>query len=254
MAITAFIAGCESSGGSGGGTGSENSYTLNGIFVQDVNISAGKVDYNHFAATMTRNSLDLNSAQLFFGVTALGFDTTFNVADSVYTFTTSPRSYRAVGATTMNIVDSTLFSDTISTVVLDSIWITNAPDSSIPNTNGTSVFVEWSAVADVDGYIVAVVLDNEAYTGVGYSAYVTDLGPSTTIPPDAFLVNNVVVPGWYNIYVYGYVGSVDSALSGGVLPVVVPSQLTDNIAHTNFTGHFGSVVVSRKTMVQVVSQ
>ena len=249
--ISAFIIGCESHGTpNGGGDGLDNTYTLQGYFVQNVNISAQKLDYNDFGAVMTRNDSALQSAQLFFWTTAL----IYNNISSQYTFGTTPRSYRTPSVITINIVDSTLLADTVSTFVLDSVWITNSPDSSIPNLNGTSVFIEWSAVANSDGYIVAVVHTDSSYQSTGYSAFVTDLSPSTTIPPDAFRYNNTLVPGWYEIYVYAYTGAPDVDLSSSVLPVPLPSQIADNITHTYLTGHFGSLVVSRKKMIQVVSQ
>ena len=201
---------------------------------------------------MTRNTSALYSAQLFFGNSALAF----NITDSIYAFTSSPRAFRTPAATIINLADSTLYGDTVSTFVLDSIWYSNVPDSSIPNTNGTPITIGWSSVANVDGYVVAVVLDGSEYTGVGYSAYVTEIGPSTTISGDAFRANPLQTnpdTGWYNIYVYGYQGSPDAALSSAVLPVAFPTQLPDNLAHTNLLGHFGTVTVSRKTMLHVVS-
>ena len=249
--LTAVLSGCDGSSNIIEPPGSNYRYTLNGFFVQDVNISAQKVDYNYFAASMTRNTLDLSTAQLFFGNTALGFDNT----NSAYVFTNSPRTYRTAQSISINIVDSTLFTDTISTEILDSIWITNSPDSIIPNTNGTPIFVEWTAVLGVKGYIVAVVLTNSAYSNVGYSAYVTEQGTSTTIPGDAFRanINQTLDTGWYDIYVYGYTGSPDLSLSSEILPVALPSQLPDNISHTYLTGHFGSIIVSYKKMIRVVS-
>ncbi len=249
IAVSAFIGGCESTGGTGGDPGEDNRYTLNGLFVQDINLFAQKIDTSAFAAVMTKDLEELQTAQIFFGNSALGFDNT----DSIYAFTNISTSYLAPQAITMNIVDSTFLAETVSTVVIDSLWIKNYPDSTIPNTNGTSMFVEWSSAANIDGYIVAVVPAGSEYTNVGYSVYVTELGTSTTIPPDAFRVNNVVVTGWYNFYVYGYAGSPDLALSSEILPVALPSQLPDNISLTKLTGHFGSIVVSRKKMIQVVS-
>lgn len=249
--LVTLISGCNGSSNIVEPPGSNYRYTLNGFFVQDVNISAQKVDFNDFAASMTRNTLDLSTAQLFFGNSALDFD----LSDSIYAFTNSPRTYRAAENITINIIDSTLFTDTISTEILDSIWITNSPDSIIPNTNGTPIFVEWTPVLGAHRYIVAVVLTNSAYSNVGYSAYVTEQGTSTTIPGDAFRanINQTLDTGWYDIYVYAYTGSPDVSLSAEILPVALPSQLPNNISHTNLTGHFGSIVVSRKKMIRVVS-
>lgn len=253
LAIIAVFNGCESSGGSVDSDGLNNKYTLNGFFVQNVNLTAQKPDYNHFAAKMTRDTIELSTAQLFLGTSALVFDTTYNISDSVYTFSNSPRGYKTPEATILNIIDSTLYADTVLTTVLDSIWLTSYPDSTIPNTNGTSISIVWSSALGIEGYIVAVVLADSAYKNVGYSAY-AELSTSATIPPDAFRVNNVVQTGWYNIYVYGYTGSPDQLLSAGVLPVAFPSQLPNNISHTNLSGNFGSIVVSRKKMIQVIAE
>ena len=245
--ISAFIIGCESHGTpNGGGDGLVNNYTLQGYFVQNVNAT---IDRNDFGAVMTRNSSDLQTAQLFFGSSAL----VYSGVSSQYTFATSPRGYRTPDTTIINIVDSTLFADTLATFVLDSVWITTIQDSTVPNTGGTAINIEWSAVANSDGYIVAVVHTDSSYQSTGYSAFVTDLTPSTTIPPDAFRYNSNLVTGWYEIYVYAYSGSPDLALSSDILPVPIPSQIADNISHTNLTGHFGSIVVSRKKMIQVVT-
>ncbi len=254
IALTAILSGCNGNSDITNPPGSGYAYTLKGCFVQDLNLSAQKQDYNYFAATMTRNTLNLNSAQLFFGSSALIYGTEYNVTDSVYTFANSPTPYLASGKYVINIVDSTIFSDTTSSQVIDSLWILNAPDSTIPHTN-SPIFVEWTPVLGVDGYIVAVVLTQNAYTGKGFSAYVTEAGTSTFIPTDAFRANptQTLDTGWYDIYVYGYTGAPDSVLSSSILPAPLPSELPDNINQTKFTGHFGSIFVSRKTVVQIVA-
>ncbi len=252
IVLIAILAGCNGSSDIIEPPGSTYKYTLNGVFVQDVNVTALKTDSNNFAATMTRNTVELQTAQLFFGNSVLGFD----ITDSIYTFTSSPRAYKIPATTTINIADAALFGDTVSTFVLDSLSITNSPDPLIPNTNGTPIFVEWSSAANIDGYVVAVVLDGFEYTNIGYSAYVTEMGTSTTIPGDAFRINPLQTnpdTGWYNIYVYGYHGSPDVALSSEMLPVAFPSQLSNNINHANLTGNFGSITVSSKAMIHVVS-
>ncbi len=254
VALIAIVSGCNGSSDIVEPPTQTYDYTLKGCFVQDINLSNSKVDYNYFAAKMTRNLENLSTAQLFFGSSALVYDKEFNIADSVYTFSTAVQSYRRGAVTTINIADAALFGDTVSTFVLDSLWIKNSQDSSLPNTNGTQVPIGWSATANVDGYVVAVVLAESAYTGIGYSAYVTDLSPSTTIPPDAFRVNPLQPDpdtGWYNIYVYGYQGSPDVALSSELLPVPFPSQLSNNVNHTNLIGNFGSITVSSKVMIHV---
>ena len=95
----------------------------------------------------------------------------------------------------------------------------------------------------------------KAYTGNGFSAYVTESGTSTFVQADAFRANptQTLDTGWYDIYVYGYTGYPDSVLSSKILPVPLPSILPENINQTKFTGRFGSIFVARKTTVQIVA-
>ena len=230
-----------------------NEYQLNGVYVQDVNLALSAVDYNFLAIQMERDSINLNSAQMFYHNDALVYemDTLFN--DSVYTFDESPQIYRPAGSYILFLADSVKFSDTIPNIVTDSIWFNNFPDPQIPNPGGQEITVGWASAANIEGYVVAVVLSNSAYAEVGYSAYVTELCTSTIIPPDAFRANftNSLDTGWYDIYVYGFTGSPDSALSSKVLPVSLPSQLSDNIDHNRLGGNFGFVTVSRKIQHRV---
>ena len=134
------------------------------------------------------------------------------------------------------------------------------PDSLIPNTNGQEMQLSWTASANSDGYIIAVVLEDSAYTGYGYSQYVTSQTTSATIPPDAFRLPPDTAgvaqldTGWYNIYVYGFSGRPDSLMSWPMLPVRIPSTLSDNVDEGVLTGRIGSVTVTRRVRTHVVSQ
>lgn len=256
--VLPVITGCNGSSDIINGAGNYK-YTLQGLFVQDVNLWLGYGNYNHLAIKLQRDSVEFNNADVLFSDTQLVvvYDYAQTIDDSVYTFSSIARPYLPAGDYTIDITDSTFLIDSIMTMVVDTCYINNyIPDSTIPNTNGTETTVEWASAANVDGYVVAVVLADSAYGGYGYATYITDQVTSTTLPPDAFRANpnQTLDTGMYYIYVYGYTGTPDSALSSKLLPVPFPSQLNDNISHVDLSGHFGSVIVSRRVPLHVVSQ
>ncbi len=132
-----------------------------------------------------------------------------------------------------------------------SVAVTN-PASRI-NTGGSAVTVSFVTAQYAEGYAVAAVHRDSAYTGFGYCDWVTTQASGATIPPDAFRMTNGVNPdsGWYYIYIYAYAEAPDSALSHGLLPVPLPSVQTDNINEQDFKGRFGAVVVSARDSVRV---
>jgi len=121
------------------------------------------------------------------------------------------------------------------------------------NTGGAAVTISFATAQYAEGYAIAAVLRDSAYTGFGYCDWVTTQTNGATIPPDAFrLTNGISVDtGWYYIYVYAYAEAPDSALSHGILPVPLPSVLADNIDEKDFDGRFGAIVVSVRDSVLV---
>ncbi|KAA3633789.1 MAG: hypothetical protein DWP97_08415 [Calditrichaeota bacterium] len=254
LLLTFVLSGCESKG-TGPGVNNDANYAVYGAFIQNVNQELG-TDYSDVPVQIFKNSNKLTTAVTSFNSIPMVYSLHSNIDDSVYNYSITPISYIDSGTYSLNFADSSVFAGSVPVTVIDSFIFDNPPDTSVPNTNGTSIEYSWLSAANIHGYVIAVVLDGREYTENGYSSYVTSLSTSVTVPPDAFRVNqfNALDTGWYHIYIYGYTGSPDSALTSKLLPVPFPSQLADNVSLTNIEGRFGSITVARKTMLHVVSQ
>lgn len=254
LLLTFVLSGCNSKG-TGPGIDNDADYSIRGTFVQNVNLELG-TDYSDIPVQIFKNTEKLTTAVTSFNSIPMVYALHSNIDDSVYDYSFRPIDYLNAGSYNIIFTDSSIFSGTVPVTVIDSFIFDNPPDTTVPNTNGTSIEYSWLSAANIHGYVIAVVLDGREYTGVGYSSYVTSLSTSVTVPPDAFRMNqfNALDTGWYHIYIYGYTGSPDSMLTSKLLPVPFPSQLADNIAQKSIQGRFGSVTVARKTMLHVVSQ
>ncbi len=217
-------------------------YRFEGALVKDLNTG-----FTHIRATFTRSDTLLPQAGIWFGGDSLAY-----LPDSMYHRAVLPTEDYPGGSYTIVIQDSTLFVDTLPASIPDTFSIQNV----YPATRRKTVYpvrVEWYAAAGAGGYVIATAKRDSIYTGAGFSQYVTSLATSETFPDSAFFgINNQFDTGWYNLYVYAYVGAPDSALSADLLPVPLPSQLTGNLSGKNLEGRFGAVVVAALDSMHVV--
>jgi len=264
LAIVALLAlqfGCDGSS-STGRPPETNSYQVKAVLVKDINADGVVADSTRIAVRPLRNDTLLTTATVTLNNDTLVFDRPSFAIDSVYSFDSDIRALMLPGAYGLGIVDGSDFGDTVITIVPDTFSISfYTNDSTIDNTNGQEIQISWTSAANIEGYALAVVLEDSVYTGYGYSQYVTDPGTQTTIPPDAYrLVTDpegvpVLDTGWYQIFVYGYAGIPDSVLSEPLLPVPFPSVLPgDNVDQGILSGRVGTVVVTKRVRTHVVSQ
>lgn len=252
--------GCESSGSTGTVT-ETNNYRIEAVLVNDLNANVVAGDTARMAVLAERNDSLLTTGMVSLGNITLVFDRPTFAFDSVYSFVDGPTSLVETGAYGLGLVDSSRFGDTLTLIVPDTFRIDfYTGDSTVPNTNGQEIQITWTASANSDGYILAVVLEDSAYTGYGYSEYVTSQTTQVTIPLDAYRLTTDTAgvaqldTGWYNIYIYSYSGLPDSLLAEPLLPVRIPSSLGDNIDLRRLDGRMGSVTVTRRVRSHVVSE
>jgi len=215
------------------------SYRFEGALVKDLN-----TDFTSVVATLTREDSILPEAEIRFDGDSLAF------TDSAFWRAVLPAGDYPAGSYDIEIRDSSFFHDTLTTILagdfaIDTVW----PEWRyiLPF---QEVKLEWHGSANTQGYVMAAVKMESAYTGAGFSQYVlAEQGPSGTFDPNAFALpggtDNEPDPGWYYLYVYSYVGSPDSALSAALLPAPMPSQLGDNISVKDLDGRFGTIVVTQ---------
>lgn len=224
---------------------SDNEYHFIGSLIKDLNL-----DVFVTVADMKRNDTSMTDADIVVADDSLIYN------GSYYIRTIDSSNHLASGIRSYIVGDSDLYSDTITVVLPANLTIT----SILPLVKDPSdqVSVQWTGSIDASGYIIATVKRDSAYTGLGYSQYVTSLVTSITIENEAFTVNNLsggdTNPGTYDIFVYAYWGVSDSILTSALLPVPLPGQLTENIDKQNISGSVGAVVVSQADSVVVVAE
>jgi hypothetical protein len=233
------------------GTRVDYTYQLNGVAVADFSRDLAIV-----AIELQRDSLPLPSAVVRFDGDTLDFSAPYFTTDSLYFSLQSPASSLNGTDLPLSITDSTVTNKTFLVTVPDAFTILtiNPPNRIV--TGLQSVSVSWSGSSNAGGYVLATVRRPYAYTGTGYSAFVTSLNPAGTLPPDAFSLSPGPLPdtGWYYIYVYAYAGAPDSTLTRSILPVPVPSNLADNINDDPWFGQMAALVVANRDSVHVVTQ
>ncbi len=240
--LTLILVGCD-------GSSSVNrpvptySYRFDGVLVKDLN-----TDYARIAATLSRDDSLVTGAEIRFGGDSLAY-----CADSTYYRVVLPAGEYPAGSYDIEIRDSSRFHDTLATGLAADFVIETVFPAQREKRTFDLVRLTWSGSADAEGYIIAAVKRDSLYTGGGYSQYVTSQTTYEEFPHDAFnLPNDDPDTGWYNLYVYSYIGSSDSALSAELLPVPMPSQLADNISVNDLTGRFGTIIVTRFDSMRVV--
>ena len=221
-------------------------YQLDGALIAD-----GNQDSTIIVMQLFRNDTNLTSAGITFDNDSLIYNAINLSVDYVFSMTDSSLTRYLNSSRNIAIKDSTNFIDTATVNIADtfSILTIEPPNRLLPG--GGPVALSWSGSDNADGYILAAVLRDQAYTGQGYSTYSTSLNTADNIPTVAFTDGINTVFGWYYIYVYAYPGSPGSSLAADFLPTTLPSQLAANINFTDFEGRFGSVVVCAKDSVYV---
>lgn len=221
-------------------------YVLRGSLIADPNLDSTVV-----AVELKKNDSLLTTAEMTFGGDSLIYNSINFEPGFVYSVVdTSLYGYLA-STQRLIIRDSASFFDTLLVGVTDTFTITHIDPANRLLSGGGSVAVDWSGSTNAEGYVVATVLKDSAYTGQGYSFWSTSLNTADNIPAEAFVDGVNTVLGWYYIYVYAYAGAPDSALTAELLPVPLPEQLSPNISVTELDGIFGSIVVCYRDSVNV---
>jgi hypothetical protein len=182
------------------------------------------------------------------------YDSSLNFDDflGAYTIGYDSASSPVAGGDTLTVYDSSFLNEKIPFTLPDNFAITSIslPDNRI-NPGGEAVQLQWQTSLQSDGYILGVVLKDSIYSNDGYSEFVAGGVTSVTIPLDAFRIYGDLATGWYYVYVYSYDGSPASTYN---LPTLIPTGLADNISELNFTGRFGTIIVTPRDSILVVSQ
>lgn len=233
--------GCNSSGPVQPGTIYD--YTISVTAIQDPNINTSRV-----LAKVQRDGDDFANANLEFDGDVLNFDTLFYGFDSIYFFIQDTSPAFATGSRAFTISDSTIFDDTVIVAVSDTFRIQtiNNPANRIVTPSSQTVTYTWTASASTQNYVMAAVLADSAYRGYGYSEYLSVVGTSGTLPPQAFSVSPSpdLDTGLYNIYVYAVNGVPDSTLTSKLLPVPLPLQFPNNVNTSDMVGRIGTVHIT----------
>ena len=217
-------------------------YYLSGAIVKNIDL-----DRLSIRVSFTRNDTVLTTAVLRIGDDTLTYNSGyyFKIFDSI--------SHLVVGNHYLNIVDSTLFSDSVIFSIASDFEITSKiPAGDAPLTPGNMVQIEWSIPTNIDGYVYSAAKTADIYSEDGYSAFVTTGVTSATFNSNAFaLPSGELDTGWYYIYVYGYK---NSPVPGTDIPTTIPSGLANSISKIDFTGKFGSLVITERDSIHAATQ
>ncbi len=182
------------------------------------------------------------------------YDSTLGYSDVMgsYILGYAGDSMPTAGEDTLAVADLPFLDEKVSFVLPNDFMITSIalPENRI-NAGGAPVQIQWALSLQNDGYIFAVVLKDSIYTDGGYAEFVSGGVTSATIPLDAFRIYGDLTTGWYYVYVYSYTGSPASTYN---LPTLIPAGLSDNISQLDFTGSFGTIVVTARDSIFVDSQ
>ena len=237
--IVFALVGCS---GSSGSIRTRSSYQTTGVLVRDLDQAAAEG-----VASVLNNSKTDSTLELIINTDTLTW------MDGVYTTESQSSTAFLSGSYLFSLDDGGSFdqSATFNLPAAPGATVTDPPNRL--NTGGAAVSVDISSAMYADGYAVAAVHRDSAYSGFGYSAWVTSGATGVTIPPDAFRLTDGLNPdtGWYYVYIYAYADSPDSALSNVLLPVPLPSVLSENIDERDLTGRIGGVTVSLRDSVRV---
>lgn len=227
-------------------------FRIEGILVSDPNTDTVKAIVHLDKSNNAFAQAEVYFDDSLFTAMLSGFST-----DTIYYFDDRPYLSFTAGAHYVIVDDTNGFRDSALINLPDSFKIlTVSPFNHQIAGNPRTASLSWSTSTNSGGFILAAVKNGMAYTGSGWSGYVQTFGTAGTIPPEAFLLPDGINPdtGLYNIYVYSYTGAPDSALSSLILPVPLPGQLQDNLDSPDFSGRFGTVMVTAFDTVRVTQQ
>ncbi len=226
-------------------------YQVRGVAVAEFNRDLGLV-----AVELDRDSVPLSTATISFDGDTLDYGVPNFTPESLYFSLQDPAISLAGDSLLLTIDDSSYNSNTFFVTVPDTFTILTVEPPNRIVTGLQSVSVSWSASTNANGYVLSTVRRPVAYTGAGYSQFVTSLNPAGTLPPDAFSLSPGPLPdtGWYYIYVYAYIGSPDSVFTRTLLPVPMPDDMADNVNDDPWFGQVASMIVAHRDSVHVVTQ
>lgn len=249
LLVSAMLA-CDS-GPSRPNVGGDGTYQILGVALADYDD-----DYSQVAVSVYRDSAALRSAFVRLGNDTLDLGKPTFADDSLFYLLRDHATSLAGSNLNLTVADSTLASDNFLVTVPDTFSILTVEPPNRIVTGLQSVSVTWSGSDNAEGYVLSAVRRPFHHTGTGYSEYVTSLSTAGTLPPDAFSlsVGNDPDTGWYYIYVYAYIGSLDSSYSNLMLPVPMPDTVSDNIDADPFSGRVASAVIAHRDSVHVVIQ
>ncbi|MEW6050429.1 MAG: hypothetical protein AB1644_05125 [Candidatus Zixiibacteriota bacterium] len=233
------------------GKGTDQQYAVGGSLV--INLDH---DSTVTAVQFLRDLAVAKNADIRLGTRTLAFNNQAYPLDSVYSRMVDSVTDYSVGTRYLRVADSTVFVDSAITTSPGTLSIlTVTPANRLIQGNGQASLT-WTTSSGAQGYVLAAVQKKDAYSGPAYSAYNTSMATAGTFPPDAFSLSVGDAPdtGWYYLYVYSYTGSPNKSLADLSLPAPLPTQLANNINHTELAGSFGTVVVSAHDSVHVVFQ
>ncbi len=241
--------GCDGSGRPNG-LDEEYEYRFEGVVVEDPGIGS----------TFTRIKVERNNSP-YAGAVISQNDTNLTLTAGIYRLTTDEQEDVTLDTLHLEFTDPSEFSYSFQQVLSASFRI-DASQTLPPIRQrfpGEPVTLTWFGAAGSEGYVIAAVKKDLAYTGRGYSRYVEAVeGTSATFHDSAFLDFSQIQPdidtGLYYLYVYSFTGSPDSALAESHLPVPFPSQLDDNIDRRDFEGRMGTIVVTPYDSMFVVAE
>jgi len=198
--------------------------------------------------TLRRDNYYYSMADITIYDSLLDFDDNLGAYTIGYDSALSP----VTGVDTLTVYDSPFLNEKIPFTLPDNFAISSIslPDNRI-NPGGEAVQLQWQTSLQSGGYILGVVLKDSIYSNDGYSEFVAGGVTSVTIPLDAFRIYGDLATGWYYVYVYSYDGSPASTYN---LPTSIPAGLADNISELYFTGRFGTIIVTPRDSILVVSQ
>jgi len=232
-------------------------YRFEGVVIADPNLESTLVSKSFkTVARLTQGDAVPDGGEIAFAGDQLTFFSSRYDIDSVFVLANNSTYAYTNSSQTVELIDSNNLAHAVTVSVPDSFSIDNIVPANHLLQGLEQLSVEWTGSNGVESYVLAVVLEDSAYTGYGFSQYADEQATSGTIPPDAFSLSDGINPdlGLYVVYVYAITGVPDTTLANALLPVPLPGQLADNVSGPALTGRFGSVVVTAYDTVRVVLQ
>jgi hypothetical protein len=220
---------------------------IEGYYLEGAAVKNLDLDMLVISATVNRNDSLLTSAVVTVG------DDTLKYSGGKYLITVDSASHLSPGSYHLVFRDADLYFDSILFAVPSDFMITSkVPPDTTPYRSGDQVRLEWTTPSDVENYAYGATKAESVYGNDGYAAFVSPLATAVTFDTDAFsLPSGEIDPGLYYIFVYGYAGS---PIPGSELPTVFPSGFSNSFTRPDFSGKFGSIVITRRDSVIAATQ